>query len=319
MKTLLLNTGLAFSAGMLMMTNAMAEAPSFTKGIAKTTQPSLIDCGFRSRNTAVGEITSEDGKVWTVPAATAFETGPKATDLFNECGGIELDDSSELDLSKVPVADLGGEETFTAYVFADNYFEWYINGQLIAVDPVTFTPFNSNVIRFKVDKPFTVAVKMVDWEETLGLGVESGRGSKYHPGDGGLVAQIQDERGKIVAITDENWKAQTFYIAPLLDRSCLSVDGQVRDSAACGSPSISDPAQASAAHWEIPENWAAGDFDDSIWPSASTFSNETVGVDNKRGYTNFTDLFDAQANDPKFIWSSNLILDNLVLLRTTVQ
>ena len=75
----------------------------------------------------------------------------------------------------------------------------------------------------------------------------------------------------------------------------------------------------SAAHWEIPENWAATDFDDSAWPAATTFTNDTVGVNNKRSYTNFTDLFDAKDSDAQFIWSSNLVLDNLVLLRTTVK
>jgi len=180
----------------------MAEQPSFTKGVAKTINTGLIDCGRRSRNSAVGEITSEDGLKWIVPANTAFETATKATDLYNECGGTELDDVSELKLNDVPVADVGGSEVVTAYIFADNYFELYINGKLVAVDPVTFTPFNSNVVRFKVDRPFTAAVKMVDWEETLGLGVESGRGNKYHPGDGGLVAQFQDADGKTIAITD---------------------------------------------------------------------------------------------------------------------
>ena len=297
----------------------MAEQPSFTKGIATTINPGLIDCGGRSRVSAVGEITSEDGLKWTVPAKTEFETATKASDLFNQCGGEELDGVSELKLDSVPVIDAGGSEVFTAYLFADNYFELYINGKLIAVDPVTFTPFNSNVVRFKVDRPFTAAVKMVDWEETLGLGVESGRGNKYHSGDGGLVAQFQDAGGETIAITDANWKAQTFYIAPLVDRSCLTVKNNVRDSSACDDQRVTDPDNTSAAHWVTPKNWAQPSFDDSSWPNAVTYTNDTVGVDNKKSYTNFVDLFDAKDADAEFIWSSNLVLDNLVLLRTTVK
>jgi hypothetical protein len=34
---------------------------------------------------------------------------------------------------------------------------------------------------------------------------------------------------------------------------------------------------------------------------------------------NFTDIFDDPKADADFIWSSNLILDNLVLLRQTVE
>ena len=171
---------------------AIAEQPSFTTGVAEQTNAGLIDCGRRSRPSGVGSITSEDGKVWTVPSATLFTTAPKATDLYNECGGQKLKSIAGLDLSSVPVVEAGGNEEYTAYLFADNYFELYINGTLIGVDPVPFTPFNSNVVRFKVNRPFTVAVKMVDWEETLGLGVENNRGTQFHAGDGGFVAQIQD-------------------------------------------------------------------------------------------------------------------------------
>ncbi|MBF4391740.1 hypothetical protein EAY32_28175, partial [Vibrio anguillarum] len=77
-----------------------------------------------------------------------------------------------------------GEE-ITGYIFADNYFELYINGQLVAVDTVPFTPFNSSIVKFKVNKPYTIAVKVIDWEENLGLGTEDNRGKAFHPGDGG--------------------------------------------------------------------------------------------------------------------------------------
>lgn len=40
---------------------------------------------------------------------------------------------------------------------------------------------------------------------------------------------------------------------------------------------------------------------------------------NKPAYTNFTDIFDEPINDAQFIWSSNLILDNQVIVRHTVN
>lgn len=304
---------------LLSNTSVLAEKPSFSKGVAKQIKPSLNNCGGRSRISAVGEIQSEDGKIWTVPAKTHFETAFKAHDLYNDCGGTELSSLSELKLTDVPVIDAKGNETFTAYIFGDNYFELYINGQLIAVDPVTFTPFNSNVIKFKASRPLTVAVKMVDWEETLGLGMESSRGTQFHAGDGGLVAQFQNDSGKTIAITDSNWKAQTFYTAPIVDRSCLILDGNIRNSFACDKQTVTSTKITSAAHWKIPNNWMMPNFDDNSWPSAVTFTNDTVGVNNKKSYTNFTDIFDAKGADAQFIWSSNLVLDNVVLLRTTIQ
>ncbi len=298
---------------------AFAQEAVFTQGPATVTNTGLIDCGSRARVSAVGEMASEDGTVWTVPAATHFDSAPKAADLFNECGGDELSSLSQLDLQSVPVMDAGGSEEFVAYLFADNYFELYVNGELLAVDPVPFTPFNSNVVRFKADRPVTIAVKMVDWEENLGLGSENNRGKAFHPGDGGFVAHIQDANGETVSITDQNWQAQTFYTAPLKDQSCLVVDGQQRDSSACDEAGVDDATGFFGAHWAVAEDWMLPSFDDSAWPSATTYTNDTVGVNNKKAFTNFEDVFDTEGADAQFIWSSNLVLDNLVLLRTVVE
>ena len=296
------------------------ETPSFTTGPAKTTHPGLFTCqGSRARVSPVGTIRSDDGRQWTVPAETHFQTAVKAADLYNQCSGVRLRRLSDLDLNKVPVIDAGGDETFTAYIFADNYFEFYVNGKLLAVDAVPFTPFNSSVIRFKAKRPYTIAVMGVDWEENPGLGSEQNRGVAYHPGDAGLVAVIKDDNGRTVAVTDETWRAQTFYTAPLDDRSCLKLEGPVRDSSRCATGGVRDGSAFSAAHWPVPGNWFAPEFDDSSWPHARVFSNETVGVDNKPAFMNFRDVFDDPAADAEFIWSSNLVLDNLVLMRRTVQ
>lgn len=296
-----------------------AQDAIFTTGRATETNSGLVDCGGKSRASAVGEIASDDGTIWTVPAATHFDTAPKAADLYNECGGTTLSSLSDLDLAGVPLMDAGGSEEFVAYIFADNYFELHINGKLIAIDPVPFTPFNSNVVRFTAERPVTVAVMMVDWEENLGLGSENNRGKAFHPGDGGLVAHIQDANGKTVSITDSTWKAQTFYTAPIVDRDCLVVDGQERNSSACDESGADDGTKFSGAHWPVPEEWMLPSFDDTNWPAATLYSNDTVGVKNKKAYTKFEDIFDTEWADAQFIWSTNLVLDNLVLLRTTVQ
>jgi hypothetical protein len=297
--------------------SALAQQPSFTKGPALATEAGLLDCGRGSRISAVGTITSEDGKVWTVPAKTQFKSAAKAVDLYNGCGGPTPANLAGVDMSSVPVVDAGGSEEFVAYIFADNYFEIYANGHLLAVDSVPFTPFNASVVRFKAKRPVTIAMQLVDWEENLGLGSERGRGNAFQPGDGGLVMHIADAAGKTVLLTDASWRAQTFYTSPLKDRACLKVAGPVRDSAACDVSGTNDASAYSGAHWPLPEDWTAPGFDDSAWPMATTFSNDTVGVDNKPAYTRFSDVFDTPGADAQFIWSSNLILDNLVLVRKT--
>ncbi|WP_044301953.1 hypothetical protein [Rhodopirellula sallentina] len=300
-------------------TAAFAQPPSFTQGEADSNISTLFDWkGANPRTAKVGSIESSDGLQWTVPAKTSFLAGSKAADLYNEANNVKPNSLEDVDLQSIPVVDAGGDEVFTAFVFGDNYFELFIDGKLIAVDPVPMTPFNSNVIRFKAKRPFTIGIMGVDWEERLGLGFEKFRGASFHQGDAGLVAVIKDDSGKTISVTDNSWKAQTFYTAPLQAKDCLVVNGSHRDSSNCATDDVNDGRQHYAAHWPIPENWAASSFDVSDWPNAVTYTNDFVGVDNKPAYTNFTDLFDAPDADAQFIWSSSLVHDNLVLMRTTI-
>lgn len=71
-------------------------------------------------------------------------------------------------------------------------------------------------------------------------------------------------------------------------------------------------------HWTRPTNWYSSSFIDTSWPNATIYSNATIGVDNKPAYTNFTNIFDDPINDAQFIWSTNVILDNEVIVRKTV-
>ena len=288
---------------------------SFTQGLARTLTDNLLDCPG-GRIAAVGTVTAHDDTTWIVPASTAFQTGPRAADLYNECGGTMLASSGEIDLEALPVTEIDPDgDVITVYVFADNYFELYVAGTLVAVDPVPFTPFNSNVVRFRAQRPFGVAVLLVDWEENLGLGSEQGLGSPYHPGDGGFVARFEDDAGHPIGKTSADWKALTLYIAPFANPECLAVQGMQRLSRDCLSEVTEGGDNLYGVHWNLPEGWTQESFDDHDWPEARTFTNETVGVDNKPAYTNFLDIWDDPEFDPVFIWSDNLVLDNLVLVR----
>lgn len=299
------------------------ESGSVSQGPAETITASLSDCS-NGRVAGIGTIKSEDGKTWTVPAEVNFQDNsfPFASDLHNPCNGNNYSSASEaiskLDESDIVEVDADGE-VITAYVFADNYFEMYVNGTPVGKDKVPFTQFNSSLVRFKAKRPFTVAMKLVDWEENLGLGSEDNRGNAYHPGDGGMVAVFKDASDKVLAITNNDWKAQTFYTAPIKDLTCLTESGNQRLSADCDEEGSSDGSNFYAIHWEVPSTWMNTDFDDSNWPSATTYTNNTIGVDNKSAYTNFTSIFDDSSNDAQFIWSTNVVLDNLVLVRYTLE
>lgn len=159
---------------------------SVSQGEATVDIPSLYECN-RGRNSPVGTSKSTDGKTWVVPAEVNFTNSrfPFAHDLNNPCTGVRFASATEardaLDPSDIIEIDADGE-VITGYIFADNYFELYINGVPVGKDTVPFTQFNSNLVQFKVNRPFTVAMKLVDWEENSGIGSEDNQGHAYHPG-----------------------------------------------------------------------------------------------------------------------------------------
>jgi len=282
---------------------------SITRGVGMTTIPDLLPNCPSNHKTPLGRILSTDGKTWIVPAETSFQNGLKCSDLFNTCNGITPAKLSDANLSNVPVIEIDpGGDLITGYLFADNYFELFVNGVLVGVDPIPFTPFNSCVVKFRVKQPYTLAVKLADWEENPGLGSELNNGNKYHPGDGGFIAQFSDG-----TVTDASWRAQTFYLAPIENLNAVTElpDGTHSTASATTSPTCD--ANCYGVHYEIPSDWMRPDFDDSGWPKASLY--QTSQVTNQAAFINFENTAWAKA---RFIWSSNLILDNLVLARKTI-
>ena len=305
------------NSGSLMVTNDRPAAfyrvtalPSVTQGRATTVVTSLLACAG-SRLSGVGTITATDGTVWTVPAATTFTNGLKASDLYNDCSGFRPTNLSAVNLSSVPIVEVDADgQVITGYLFGDNYFELYVNGKLVGVDPVPFTPFNSCVVRFKAKSPITYALRLVDWEENLGLGSETNAGSSFHAGDGGFIASFSDG-----TVTGNHWKAQTFYIAPLATTNCVvELANGTRQSSTCSTTPTCN-GTCFALHYPMPPNWFAKSFNDGGWPAATTYTEATVGVNNKPAYTNFIPQFSGAG--AQFIWSSNLILDNEVVVRFT--
>lgn len=300
-------------ASLFLATAAFAQ-PHITQGRAQTIIDNLYTCPVAVPNhriSAVGRITATDGKVITVPAETAYQykLGPLGIDLYNEC-------TQHTTPAEAPIIEIDpGGEIITAHIVADNYFELYVNGKLAAVDNTPYTPFNSMTVRFRAKRPITYAFKLVDWEENLGLGTELMRGEKWYPGDGGLIARFSDG-----TVTDSAWRAQSFYIAPLASpKDVIEKPGNIHDTASLGRvhPHARKPAcqdHCYAVHYDIPANWHAKNFNDAAWPNAVEYTDEEVGVTNLPAYTRYP----AQFQNARWIWSSNLVFDNVVIVRKTV-
>ena len=133
-----------------------------------------------------------------------------------------------------------------------------------------------------------------------------------------MVAIFKDTNGNVIDKTSSDWKAQTFYTAPITNLTCATENGALRLSHTCSTIPTNAGSAYYGLHWSRPINWMEANFDASIFPNASVFTNNTVGVNSKPAYTNFVDVFDDPTNDAQFIWSSNLILDNEIIVHHTV-
>ena len=254
----------------------------------------------------VGTVTSDDGKKWTAPAPVVSD-GAMAVDVYNNCVGPG-DNPDYVSQLKTVVVDNDGVE-ITGFIHADNYFELYVNGKFIARDSIAMTPFNTSVVRFKAKYPMTYAIMGVDWETHQGIGMEY---NVFNVGDAGMIAYFSDGNG-----THTDWRADTFYIAPLDDPACVRVTEAGRDSSFC-SQSVRPacgmkPETCKALHFPIPADWNSPRFNDSRWPLAIFW--RPVEVTNQQSYTSYAQLF----GDAEFIWTRNLHLDNLVLARYTAK
>jgi hypothetical protein len=296
-----------------------------TQGPARTVVDNLYRCPVTVENyrpAAVGQITATDGTVITVPAVTAYQKGlgPKSADLYNECTRVTPQKAADVSSANVPIVEVDRDgEVITGYVVADNYYELYVNGTLVSVDNTPYTPFNSAIVKFRVKRPYTLAFLLVDWEAHLGLGMEvfpnTPAGKDWYPGDGGLIARFSDG-----TVTDSNWKAQSFYIAPLNSPDDVVEKESVHDTTSLGRvhPFAKKPdcqEKCYAVHYAVPANWPSAGFSDSTWPRAYEYTDTDIGVTALPAFTRYPELFAGA----RWIWTVNLVFDNVVIARRTVR
>lgn len=224
------------------------------------------------------------------------------TDTDNEADDAAADGAADTEADAEGSEDVredGGTETFTIEVWADNWMAVYVDGVLVGEDSVSITTersFNAETFSFDAAYPFTLAIEAKDFKET-DSGLEYIGESNQQMGDGGIIAQVKDSSGSVVAVTTGDWKALVVHQAPL-NKDCESSD---------------DPdADCEFLISETPADWTSTDFDDSAWAAASVW--DAAAVDPKIGYDEIS--WDGTA---EFVWGTDLETDNTVLLRTTVS
>ena len=189
---------------------------------------------------------------------------------------------------------------FIADVWADNWFALYANGKLVGEDSVPITTersFNAETIKFTATYPLTIGLVAKDFTQDAS-GLEYIGSPRQQIGDGGIVAQIKEVKsGKVVTATSSTWKSFTINTAPL-NPTCVTSS---KPSTDCQSSTLN-----------VPTGWNTASFKDASWKSATQCSPQDVGV--KDGYLTIN-----WSPSAKLVWSSDLKLDNTVLLRTKVS
>lgn len=168
------------------------------------------------------------------------------------------------------------DDTIKANVYADNWFQMYINGELVAVDSIKFIPHNVVSVDLLPTYPMTIAVMAKDNADPK-TGMEY---ANTNIGDAGFILKFSDG-----TVTHAGWKAKSFSHGP--------VNRDTKNPRVENTP--------------IPDNWYATDFNDSDWSNATEYTEDEVGP--KQPY------YDSDFKGAKFIWTRDIALDNTVIFR----
>lgn len=171
-------------------------------------------------------------------------------------------------------------DTIRANMYADNAFELYVNGELVAVDSIRFIPHNVIAVDLLPAYPMTIAVIARD-------NADPATGMEYANtaiGDAGFILKFSDG-----TVTNGRWKAMVVSRGPL----------------------NRDTKNPRVENFPVPERWWAVDFDDSRWDLATEYPQDVVAPKEP--------FFEHDFQGAKFIWSGDIELDNTVLFRTRVE
>lgn len=203
-----------------------------------------------------------------------------------------------LAVSSVPLS----AETLSADVWADNWFEMRINGTQVAEDSVPITTersFNAESFTFVAERPFVIGIVAKDFKEN-DTGLEYIGSRRQQMGDGGLIVQVTDAAGALVAVSNEAWQCHVIHTAPL-DKSCEASAAPVAGEGVCMFESTDEP-----------DGWDQANFDASEWPQANIYSEREVSP--KDGYDRIN-----WREGAELIWGPDLEQSNTVLCRLIVE
>jgi hypothetical protein len=214
--------------------------------------------------------------VWLLVASACSSPGSiEATDTFQtlidtNTPNTETDTTKATDTPFIEVDVAPGEElvTITGVIYADNYFEFFVNGELIAVDPVDFTPHQAVGVSFQVPLGTTPTYAILASDFATNSGYEYTMTNNPQLGDGGLIASFSDG-----TVTGDSWKCFTVLYGPT----------EASEQAGCDKNNLDLCLITDSG---MPANWAAVGYDDSTWAQATEHTAADVGWGRTPTYSN---------------------------------
>mmetsp|Transcript_50262 Transcript_50262/g.114186 ORF Transcript_50262/g.114186 Transcript_50262/m.114186 type:complete len:756 (-) Transcript_50262:424-2691(-) len=239
----------------------------------------------------------------------------------------------------------GTPQTITGHIYCDNYFEFWFNGELVAKDPMTFTPHNAVQVSFEwdgvSDKEF--AIMCMDYASTSGY--EYTETTSAQIGDGVLMAEFSDG-----TVTGSAWSTFVVTHGPTDESETAGCSATNLD--ACVVTTATEPTGWTGAGFEVDGAWATATeytADEAGWgrtpswdttasccgTSTSPMTQATLSLNGGCSVIYTADNPDGEAvtvkqseclnpqsvlseTRSKMIWSSNLKKDNKVLFRLKV-
>ena len=154
------------------------------------------------------------------------------------------------------------DKTIEGWIYADNWFELYFNGEKVATDPILFKPHNAVKISFKA--PSNGVYNYAFWAQDYADDITGLEYDDTCLGDGGIRISLSDG-----TVSNSDWKCYIYMEGPTNPNECGLFDKDCTENGkAC-----------TVQYNTLPECWNKTTCDTSTtgWVSATEYTEDRVG------------------------------------------
>ena len=222
-------------------------------------------------------------------------------------------------------------EVVTGTIYVNNNFTFYINGEVIARDPVDTIPHNAYNVTFTIprNQDVTYGITAIDL-------ADANSGLEFNDqclGSGALRAVFNNGVG-----TNSSWKCWTSFYGPVNWQTCYAAadrNNSLKVLPLCNQPGVPAFTGCYTYSREVAEDWNLPTFDDSNWenaiewndtmtiwglrPAGCEVRNTYISSDVDPNGDNLTCPEWIDWGSSRFIWREDLALDNTIHCRYTVR